>query len=141
MRAFSIAFLLLSGCATILKGSKETLTVDSEPRGAKVYLNGNPIGHTPLESQVPSKDDYTFEFREEGYETRTATVGHFVGAGWIVADIFLPFLLINIIVDAATGDWFYLDTTHVMVSLEPIARPVPPPAPIPPSPPVPIPGT
>ncbi len=128
MRAVALVSLVaLAGCATILKGSKETLTVDSEPRGAKVYLNGNPIGHTPLESRVSSKDDYTFEFRQEGYETRTATVGHFVGAGWIIADILLPFLLVNIVVDAATGDWFYLDSDHLMVNLEPL--PAPPAAP------------
>lgn len=141
MRILALGLLLLSGCATILKGSRETLTVDSEPRGARVYLNGNPIGHTPLESKVASKDDYTFEFRQDGYETRTATIGHFVGAGWIVADILLPFLLINIIVDAATGDWFYLDQDHLMVTLEPIAHPAPTPPVRPIAPPVPAPGT
>jgi hypothetical protein len=138
---------MLAGCATILKGSQEKVTLDSDPRGAKVYLNGNPIGHTPTELQVSSKDTVTFEFRQDGFETRTVTIGHSAGAGWIVLDVLLPFWLINIVVDAVTGDWFYLDQNHVMVTLEPMKpEPRQTPAPVwvpspPPVPPPPVPGT
>jgi len=39
-----------------------------------------------------------------------------VGAGWVILDILGG--LIPVIVDAATGDWHYLDQTNVNAALE-----------------------
>jgi hypothetical protein len=40
--------LTLGGCATILSGSTQTLTVNANVPGAQVTLNGVPLGVTPL---------------------------------------------------------------------------------------------
>jgi hypothetical protein len=41
------AVALLFGCAG-LEGPRETITIDSEPQGARVYVAGREIGVTPL---------------------------------------------------------------------------------------------
>ena len=44
---FIVLSILLSGCATLFTGTKDTLTIESEPPGAKVYIDGIEYGVTP----------------------------------------------------------------------------------------------
>jgi hypothetical protein len=54
---------LLAGCA------ERSLTVNSDPSGALVYLNGQEIGRTPLKHNFTFYGDYDVVLRKEGYET------------------------------------------------------------------------
>ena len=69
--AFAIVlagFLGLQGCATILKGSTQPLSVNSNVDNADVVLNGAKIGQTPFTGIVKrSKTAATLEVRKEGY--------------------------------------------------------------------------
>lgn len=112
----AVASLILISCATIFKGSTDDVSFSSEPSGAKVYVNGNLLGTTPVQLELKSKSSYTIEFKKEGYETKTVLLNNSVGAGWIVLDILGG--LIPIIIDAATGNWYELDQEHVNAVLE-----------------------
>lgn len=103
--------LLISGCATLFKGTKEEVAFHSEPQGADVYVNGVMMGSTPLTLKLESKKTYAIEFKKEGYPTSTHQITNHVGAGWIVLDILGG--LLPIIVDAATGAWYKLDQNNV----------------------------
>lgn len=54
---------LLGGCA------QRTLTINSEPQGALVFLNGEEIGRTPVVYDFTFYGDYDVVLRMEGYET------------------------------------------------------------------------
>ena len=112
----STLIFVFNGCATIFKGSTDTVSYSSDPSGAKVYVNGQLMGTTPFQLEMKSNQTYTIEFRKEGYENRTVVLNNSVGAGWIVLDVL--FGLIPIIVDAATGNWYSLDQSHVNAALE-----------------------
>jgi len=63
---------LLASCATVFKGGRrKRMTIDSEPRGAKVYLNGqSDWAHA---HGAPGRIEGTptpLEFRQDGFETR-----------------------------------------------------------------------
>lgn len=107
---------LLSGCATIFKGSTEQVSFSSSPDQAKLYINGQYMGETPFKLNLTSKERYTIEFRKEGYQSKTILINNNVGAGWIVLDVIGG--LIPVIIDAATGNWMYLDQTQVNAALE-----------------------
>ncbi|MCX6558478.1 MAG: PEGA domain-containing protein [Candidatus Aminicenantes bacterium] len=109
----SIAF---SGCAAIFKGSNSSLDASSDPSGAKVYVNGELFGKTPITLRLKSSKTYTLEFKKEGYETVTRNISSSVGAGWIILDILAG--LVPVIIDAATGSWYSLDQDHVNAILE-----------------------
>lgn len=113
---FGSLTMLLSSCATIFKGSTDTVSFSSDPHGAKVYVNGQLMGTTPFQLDMKSNQTYTIEFRKEGFENRTVVLNNSVGAGWIVLDVL--FGLVPIIVDAATGNWYSLDQSHVNAALE-----------------------
>lgn len=112
----AVAIFVINGCATIFKGSTDTVSFSSDPSGAKVYVNGLLMGTTPFQLEMKSNQTYTIEFRKEGYENRIVVLNNSVGAGWIVIDAI--FGLIPVIVDAATGNWYSLDQSHVNAALE-----------------------
>ncbi|MGB4133123.1 MAG: PEGA domain-containing protein, partial [Tenuifilaceae bacterium] len=46
--------ILLSACATIFLGTKQKIRFDSEPRGARVIINGVDSGEsTPCKIKIP----------------------------------------------------------------------------------------
>ncbi len=109
-------FLLISSCATVFKGNSNKLDLNSDPQGAKVYVNGNYMGDTPIRLKLESKQTYSIEFRKEGYQTKTVNITNHVGVGWVVLDVLCG--LIPVIVDAATGSWYELDQKYVNAILD-----------------------
>ena len=109
-------FFLVSSCATLFKGTSSKVDFDSEPQGAKIYVNGNYMGDTPIRLKLESKQTYNIEFRMEGYKAKTSNITNHVGAGWIVLDVLAG--LIPVIIDAATGAWYELDQKNVNAILE-----------------------
>lgn len=107
----------LSSCAAILNGSKSEVSFDSDPRGAKVYDNGNLLGKTPISGELTKKKEHSIEFRLDGYDTKTQIISSSLGAGWLILDILLTGI-IGIAIDAATQSWNGLDQDRVKVVLE-----------------------
>ena len=112
---FSLIFLL-SGCATLFKGTSEEVRFGSEPGKAEVWINGQRMGETPFSLKLESKKTYTIEFRKEGFKPVTKTITNHVGPGWIILDVLCG--LLPVIVDAATGAWYSLDQKNVDAILE-----------------------
>ena len=108
--------LLFSSCATILKGTTEGVDVDSAPTGAKVYINGQYMGKTPLQNKLRSNKTHHIEFVKEGYEKKTVDITSSLGANWIVLDVL--FGVFPIIIDAASGSWYNLDDSYARTLLE-----------------------
>jgi len=112
-----MVMLSLTSCATILKQKSRTVSFDSNPQGADVYIDGNRMGKTPFPLSLSNLKSVTVTFKKDGYEDKTYIINTKVGGGWVVADIF-GFTIVNILVDACTENWLNLDTTDVKVLLD-----------------------
>src|SRR5690606_28942391 len=68
--------MLLGSCASILNSGKQSMTLDSEPSGAMVYVNGNERGTTPFNYTYHPDDgkEVAFELRRTGYRTTSVTL-------------------------------------------------------------------
>ncbi|MDH5409505.1 MAG: PEGA domain-containing protein [Gammaproteobacteria bacterium] len=113
---FAVMVWLLSGCATVFKGTSNNVNFSSDPSAAKVYVNGFLMGTTPVKLKLESKKVYQIEFKKEGFETKTFTITNHVGVGWVILDIVLG--LVPVIVYAATGAWYELDQDNINAILE-----------------------
>lgn len=113
---FTLSLLLSTGCATVFKGSNQTVNFSSDQTDTKVYINGQYMGKAPLELPLNSSKTYTVEFKKEGYENKTVVLNTTLGAGWVVLDVLGG--LVPIVVDAATGNWVYLEHDNVVASLD-----------------------
>ncbi len=64
-----------TNCATIFTGTRDVIRFDSDPQGAKVYIDGIMVGKTPCSISVKRNVQKTFaEFKLDGYETRLITL-------------------------------------------------------------------
>lgn len=111
-----VSLLFCSGCATILKGGKQNVDMESTPPKAQVYIDGKYMGDTPLQLKLSVKNDYAVEFRAEGYQPRVYHISNKVGAGWIILDVLLG--LAPVIVDAVTGAWSKFDQKRIDAVLQ-----------------------
>lgn len=67
----SVTLLITSGCATLLSGTKDTITFNSAPQGAIVCKDSLELCSTPYRVPVKrSLNSSETDFRPDGYETR-----------------------------------------------------------------------
>ncbi|MBA3022674.1 MAG: PEGA domain-containing protein [Gammaproteobacteria bacterium] len=65
---------VLSGCATVIKGTEQTLTFNSQPDGAQVILDGQPVGVTPLIMKVKKNHVSSVTVKKDGYVTQVLPI-------------------------------------------------------------------
>ena len=116
--------LALSGCATIVNGSNQSVTVSTDPPGASCKLSrqGETMGAVPLTPgsvQVSkSKNDIDVTCEKPGYQTATVSKSPNFG-GATFANI-IAGGVVGAVVDAASGA-NYTYPSEVHVSMAPIA--------------------
>jgi hypothetical protein len=67
--------LFMSSCATVFTGTKDTISFNSTPSGAMIYIDGVEQCKTPCTMRVKrSLNDTSVEFKLDGYETRLITL-------------------------------------------------------------------
>jgi hypothetical protein len=108
--------VLLPGCATVLKPKGEYLTIQTDPPGARVVINGIEVGTSPVTAPVNGTKIQTILLTKDGYETKTRFVTTSIGPGWVIADAL--FGLWPLVIDAATGNWKSLDESAVYIMLD-----------------------
>ena len=137
----------VSGCASITRGTKDTLVIESDPLGADVTLSNGLKGKTPATFKLPRKEAVVVKIEREGYEpVEVQVIPQVVGAGAAgMAGNVLVGGLIGVAVDASTGSMKDLKPNPVSVKLVPLAslnaltQPAAPPSPLPPLAPEPAP--
>ncbi|WP_166962277.1 PEGA domain-containing protein [Yeosuana marina] len=93
--------LLLSSCATIISGSRQSTEITSEPSSAKVYINEVEVGKTPIQKNLKRNQEYSIILELDGYETYKTKLEKKFNA-WFIGNIALGGL-IGIIIDPITG--------------------------------------
>lgn len=125
MRAFqtlsilALTSMLLTSCATITRGTKEVLVVESEPVGAKVTTTIGLTGTTPATFKVSRKGGFVVTIEKEGYEAVQVQVSSQVagaGAAGMAGNVLLGGL-IGAAVDAGTGAMKELKPNPIKVTL------------------------
>ncbi|HVP06380.1 MAG TPA: PEGA domain-containing protein [Candidatus Acidoferrum sp.] len=117
-----LAFVSAS-CATLLKGRTDEITVISEPAGAKVSVNGEEKGTTPVTFTVPSKEDLNVHVVKDGY--RAEDINDPATTRWgYEAFSFLEWV-VPVFVDMGTGAAWGHDQLSLTTHLEPSSQPSP----------------
>jgi len=62
---------VVTGCATIISGTTQVLTFQSNPSGAEILVNGIPVGITPLTVTVKRKSGTKVMVKKEGYKEQS----------------------------------------------------------------------
>lgn len=114
------SLLLLSGCASITRGTKEVVVIDSTPQDAKAQLSTGQVLQTPASFEVSRRDTLMVTVSKPGYKTRTVVLNSEVGSGGaagMAGNVFVGGI-IGAGVDAGTGAMYEHKPNPLMVILE-----------------------
>lgn len=122
--ATAAAAVLVSGCATITRGTAQDFTVESTPPGASVSTsNGFECPSTPCTFRMPRKEGFTVNLTMDGYEPAEAAVTSGMsggGAAGMAGNVLIGGL-IGVGVDATSGALNDLSPNPLRVELRPLA--------------------
>jgi hypothetical protein len=109
--------LLSSGCASIVSGTDQKLTFNSEPEEATVTVSGRVLGKTPLTVPVDRGSNQSITFEKEGYKTYTAQLSTTTNP-WFFGNIVLGGLL-GSTTDGVSGAIHEFSPDQYFVTLKP----------------------
>ena len=66
--AFAVVLLQVAGCATIISGKTQTISVNSNVEGAEVMFNKQVLGKTPLVVKLKRGQEGMLSVKKEGYQ-------------------------------------------------------------------------
>jgi hypothetical protein len=108
---------LLAGCATIINGKTQSISIQSVPSGATVSLNGAPLGATPLTQLIERKAGQTLTVSKEGHKTFTTQMSTSLEP-WFWGNIVIGGV-IGSTTDNYTGAMYQYAPSQYLVTLEP----------------------
>jgi len=109
--------IVISGCATIMEGKQQSVTFNSIPSGADVYLNGKHLGKTPLNITIDKpKENGQLKFSKEGYKALEMTVNKKMSS-WLLGNIIFGGTF-GTTTDYASGALYEYDPHTIQVTLE-----------------------
>ena len=81
-----LAARMATGCATIIHGSTQDVSIASSPDSAEVWIDGARMGATPTKVTLKRKDSHIVTIKKEGFKDATATIETETSA-WIIGNI------------------------------------------------------
>ncbi|MBK0063566.1 MULTISPECIES: hypothetical protein [unclassified Acinetobacter] len=117
-----------TGCASIISGSTQTMTIKSVPDSAQIKIinkSGEAVhqGETPLTVTLKrgagyfKPQSYTVTFNKAGYQAKTVQIQATVN-GWYFGNILLGGILGLLVIDPAKGAMYRLNPNDVNVVLD-----------------------
>ena len=83
------AVLVGSGCATIVNGRTQAVTVTSEPPGAHLFIKSQLVGVTPARLKLKRGDEHlVLRFEKDGFSPQEIALKRSASA-WLIGDVAL----------------------------------------------------
>ncbi len=110
--------LILPGCATMVTGSTQDITITSNPSGAIVKINGKNL-KTPTRVTLSKKDRHFVVIEKPGYESAVVPVQR-RPSWWNLLDfLWLYGAFIPLVFDTYTGGFYVFSDEAIHVNLTP----------------------
>lgn len=112
---------LLSGCATVTRGTSQKFNIESTPTQAEVTLSNGQQCITPCLLKLKRRPGFTATVKKQGYKTQTVEVESKLGGGGAVAGAGNLLLggVVGGIVDGTNGSMNNLTPNPLQVTLVP----------------------
>jgi len=115
-----VALIFFTGCATVLGGKKNQLVVnEGKPPAAEVYLDGQKIGETPINTKLNKyllQEGSKIEISKAGYQTETIILERKINPWYTIADMLTGGIWLG--VDLGTGNIYRPVNNKISYNLE-----------------------
>ncbi len=117
--ALIFCLILISGCGSIVSGPRQEVSFASQPDGADVYVNGIPLGRTPLQTKIERRKGSSVLIKKEGFRDEMflmTTRGNKFSWGNV---IFLSYGVFSTTIDMATGALYEYAPNNYLITMKP----------------------
>ena len=120
--SLAAACVLLSACATVTRGTRQTFKIQSTPTEAKVELSNGETCVTPCMLKLKRRPGFTATITKDGYQSQTVKVDSELHGGGVAAGAgnLLVGGIIGGIVDGSNGSLNSLTPNPLTVTLIPV---------------------
>jgi hypothetical protein len=108
--------VLLTSCATIINGTTQQVCFTSEPSRANIWIDGCPIGQTPIAVHLSRSDNHIVHFELDGYLPFDMHVRKRMSK-WVFGNLVFGGV-IGLVIDLASGGIYKLTPEQVCVHLQ-----------------------
>lgn len=110
--------IFFSGCATIMSGNKQDISITSYPDGAKVKINGADVcGATPCKVSLErKKENAVVSIEKDGYQSITREIPSDMN-GWLIGNIIFGGVF-GTTTDAMSGSMYKYENSAVHFELK-----------------------
>jgi len=125
LRTILTLAVILTGCATVLTGTTQRVTIDSTPQGADVIIDGYMMGTTPT---ILRLDRDVNAIIDGGKDVRLELEGYYADRYYLDVDI-EPTTILNVFfppgfaLDAVSGAIMKYDSEYYNIGLVPVREP------------------
>lgn len=112
----TLPLMLLTGCATIMHGTRQSVGISSYPSNADVWVDNKYIGKSPTVVRLTRKDNHFVRIELNGYAPYETTLTHQV-SGWVFGNLAYGGL-IGLAVDAISGGLYKLTPEQVEAEMK-----------------------
>jgi hypothetical protein len=121
--SLAAACVLLSACATVTRGTRQTFKIDSTPTEAKVELSNGETCVTPCVLKLKRRPGFTATFTKDGFQSQTVNVDSELHGGGVAAGAGNLLLggVVGGLVDGSNGSLNSLTPNPLTVTLVPVA--------------------
>jgi hypothetical protein len=113
--------LLFASCATVFRGSKtaKSIQISGNPPAAKVYINNEYIGQTPINYEVKKRKEMSIKIEKDGYKDLHTEIETKINPIWAGISVVGNALLLEIptIIDYKNGSIFDIATDSISYNL------------------------
>ncbi|MFH1352763.1 MAG: PEGA domain-containing protein [bacterium] len=110
-----LGFVGIIGCATIIHGTRQGISISSTPSGASVTIDGRIEGKTPLMVDLSRKDRHLVKIELESCNSYEMYLNR-SASGWVWGNIVFGGIP-GLIIDAITGGLYKLTPEQVSAVL------------------------
>lgn len=112
----SVLAMMLTSCGTIISGSKQSVRFASNPNQATIFVNGQEIGKTPMETKLARKENHQVSIQLEGYLPYEIKLEKKFNE-WYIGNVFFGGI-IGLVIDPITGALYKLTPKEVNAQLK-----------------------
>lgn len=109
--ALTLVAASLSGCATIMHGSNQSVGFTSDPAGAQVFVDNRNVGVTPVTATLSRKENHAVRVELAGYAPYEMQLSRGI-SGWVWGNLIIGGIP-GLAIDAITGSLYKLTPDQV----------------------------
>ncbi|MDR3711454.1 MAG: PEGA domain-containing protein [Puia sp.] len=115
--AWPVCLFFCSGCASVMNGPSQEVSISSNPSGAAIIVDGETIGATPLIVVLSRKKRYRIRLSREGYLPYEMSFSRKV-SGLVAGDFALGVGPLGLLADRQSGAMYKLSPGQLNVALK-----------------------